>query len=306
MLLLAVGTAQLAAASDHEVGSTPDDVHCFQRNEPQSLRTFWLGYNDSTRHLLHRVLEHADHYQRHSPPRNLTSTEPLKFLEMGVQSGGSARMWRQWHGPRLTYVGIDVDPAAKRSHSPSDQIFIEVGSQGDATFLRRVCDAHGPFDVVIDDGGHVPELMRASLAAIFPESSRCMKPHSLYVIEDTHTLLRSSHTTGYASDMYNVVGEAFFALHAPNMPAERSRRSRWKPRTQSLVGRASSRSDADELVGLHPVFGDLISAVHAYDSIVFFRRAQHRQVSLIKRPISNADSFRPNDHAIRKARASVG
>ena len=313
LLLLAVAqllvvSSGLPTGEDPQIGSTPDDVHCFQRNDPQSLRQAWLRYNDSSRHMLHRILEHADHYQRHAPSRNLTSTAPpLRFLEMGVQSGGSARMWKQWHGARLTYVGVDVDAATSRSHRPEEQIFIELGSQGDAAFLRRVCEAHGPFDVVIDDASHVPELMRLSLAIIFPEASRCMKPDSLYVIEDTHTQLRRSHTAGYASDMFNIVGEAFYALHAPSMPAERSRRSRWRPRTQSLVGQEPgppSSSDADaaeELVDLHPVFSNLIAAVHAYDSIVFFRRAQHRKISDIKRPISNADSFRANERAIHKA-----
>lgn len=285
-------------------GLTPDDVSCFERGHPSSLRQAWLGYNDSSKHQLHRILEHADHYQRHAPPLNLShAAPPLKFLEIGVQSGGSARMWRQWYGRRLTYVGVDVDPAVKRSHHPEEQIYIEVGSQSDAAFLRHVCAAHGPFDVVIDDGAHVPELSRATLSTIFPESSGCMKSQSLYVIEDTHTLLRSSHTSGYASDLYNIVGEAFYALHAPNLPADSSRRSRWKPETQSVLG--GSRMPDDERVGLHQIFGDHISAVHAYDSIVFFRRAQHRQVSDIKRPIADADAFRPNEHAIRRARSLI-
>ena len=259
-----------------------------------------------------RILEHADHYERHAPPRNLSvSAPPLRFLEMGVQSGGSARMWRQWHGPRLTYVGIDIDPAAMRSQSPHEQIFIEIGSQANASFLRHVCATYGPFDVVVDDGGHTPELMRASISHIFPDASGCMRrPISLYVIEDTHTLLRASHTSGYASDMYNLVGEAFYALHAPNLPGPDNPhgRSKWHPSTQSILGglpvpssvpsplgsnaategggaeagtttgdaEASMKlsvkavsgvsggaSSDDELVGLHPVFGDRLSAVHA-------------------------------------------
>lgn len=313
MLLLFVIAQPVAltepdASSDHmQLGSTPDDVRCFERNELSSLRQAWMSFNDSTKHQLHRILEHADHYQRHGPPRNHSAmAPPLRFLEIGVQSGGSARMWRQWHGQRLTYVGIDVDPAASRSHRPEEQIFVEIGSQGDANFVRRICEKYGPFDVVIDDGAHVPELTRRAIATVFPAGARCMKSSSLYVIEDTHTLLRRSHTTGYASDMYNIVGEAFYALHAPNLPADRSRRSKWRPATQTILGDGASSSSNHDVVQLHPVFGDLVAAVHAYDSIVFLRRAQHRQVSDIKRPVAQADSFKPNEHAIRHARTEVG
>ena len=33
-------------------------------------------------------------------------------------------------------------------------IFVEIGSQTDAAFLRHVCQKHGPFDVIIEDGSH--------------------------------------------------------------------------------------------------------------------------------------------------------
>ena len=77
------------------------------------------------------------------------------MLEVGVQSGGSARLWKQWYGSQLTYVGVDIDARCKRTEKLAERIFVEIGSQLDPAFLRSVCAKHGPFDIVIDDNnGH--------------------------------------------------------------------------------------------------------------------------------------------------------
>lgn len=55
------------------------------------------------------------------------------------------------------------------------------------SFLFDVCRRHGPFDVVIDDGGHTSLTIRKPLSVIFP-SDDCMKNESVYVIEDMHTV----------------------------------------------------------------------------------------------------------------------
>ena len=49
------------------------------------LATLWLNYNES--HLADRWLEYADLYERHLPPPRIDG-EPLRMLEVGVQSGG--------------------------------------------------------------------------------------------------------------------------------------------------------------------------------------------------------------------------
>jgi hypothetical protein len=345
VLLALVGTFVLVAASSHEQlprGATPDDVQCLSGERPNSLRQLWDNYDDPTHHGLHRILEYrqsshsartphcicalfslrsvhcvwyryADHYERHAPPRHDSS--PLTILEMGVQSGGSARAWKQWYGKRLTYVGVDVDLVTRRSHSPDEKIFVENGSQSDSAFLRGLCARYGPFDMVIDDAAHRPELIRASLAILYPEISGCMRsPRSLYVIEDTQTMLLGAHTRGGAAAMYDIVGEAFYALHAPHLNGlPHAKRSTWAPSrlVGASVGAGSEGSNAisgshgshgsssavGEMTGetaavdLHPVFADLISAVHAYDSIVFLTRARHRRLINVKRPRDNGDFF---------------
>ena len=64
---------------------------------------------------------------------------PVKLFEIGVQSGGSARAWKNYFRDRLYYVGMDIDERCKRSHSPSEKIFIEIGSQLEKADLLKVC-----------------------------------------------------------------------------------------------------------------------------------------------------------------------
>ena len=81
-----------------------------------TLADVWRNYNESFG--LHRVPADAEYYMRHLPPRE--GPQQLRLLEIGVQSGGSARAWKQWFGPRLYYVGVDVEPKCKRTESPSE------------------------------------------------------------------------------------------------------------------------------------------------------------------------------------------
>lgn len=49
--------------------------------------------------------------------------------------------------------------------------------------LNRLIADHGPFDVVVDDGGHRPEQQKTSFIHLFPH----VKPGGLYFLEDIHT-----------------------------------------------------------------------------------------------------------------------
>jgi hypothetical protein len=113
---------------------------------------------------------YADTYQRFLPKPQTNGPE-LRMLEIGIQSGGSARTWKQFYDEQLYYVGIDVNPLSRRTDNHSESIYVEIGSQSDYDFLRSVCVKHGPFDVIIDDGGHTAPLMRASIEALFPSAA---------------------------------------------------------------------------------------------------------------------------------------
>jgi hypothetical protein len=103
------------------------------------------------------------------------------LLEVGVQSGGSSRVWRQYYGARLIYVGVDINPLVSQLARPEERTYIAIGSAGDPDFMLDLCRRYGPFDVVIDDGAHTAPLMRAALDIVMP-SSECLRDGGMYVV----------------------------------------------------------------------------------------------------------------------------
>jgi hypothetical protein len=105
----------------------------------------------------------------------------VRVLEIGTFRGGGLDALRIYLGPRARLVGVDIDQEAadiaRRRH------VVELGDQTDPDFLRSVHDKHGPFDVVIDDGGHTMEQQLVSAEVLLP----LVADGGVYVVEDTHT-----------------------------------------------------------------------------------------------------------------------
>jgi hypothetical protein len=105
----------------------------------------------------------------------------LTMLEIGVQRGGSLRMWQEYFGPEARIFGMDIDPACAARALPGSKVFI--GDQADPAFLRASLAEMGPPDIVIDDGGHTMKQMITSFQVIYP----AMRLPGVYLVEDTHT-----------------------------------------------------------------------------------------------------------------------
>lgn len=106
--------------------------------------------------------------------------QPLKLLEIGVAWGGSLFTWQRYF-PQAKIIGIDTNPDCKKFEG--DNIKVCIGDQADVDFLKKVNEENGPFDIVIDDGGHMMNQQLASFKTLFP----LLKNGGYYVIEDYHT-----------------------------------------------------------------------------------------------------------------------
>ena len=126
---------------------------------------------------IHKWAHYLDVYERHLG--RFVGTD-VHLLEIGVQSGGSIEMWRQWLGERSTIYGVDIDPRAARSEGEGVRVFI--GDQADRRFWRQLRMEARRIDVVVDDGGHSPEQQRVTLEELLPHLS----PGGVYICEDVH------------------------------------------------------------------------------------------------------------------------
>jgi len=104
----------------------------------------------------------------------------VRVLEIGVYRGGGLELLRHFLGPDARLVGIDIDEVARAAARGYE---VEIGDQADPKFLKRVAEKHGPFDIVIDDGGHSMLQQIASVEALFP----LLKDGGTYLVEDCHT-----------------------------------------------------------------------------------------------------------------------
>jgi cephalosporin hydroxylase len=129
-----------------------------------------------------RIFEGTDniHKLRHYLPiYQAALTQTKRMLEIGVDRGGSLRMWRNYM-PDATIVGLDINSKAGQYDAPDNDVHVRIGDQTDTKFLGRVLEEFGPFDTVLDDGGHTPKQMIESFQYLFPR----LDPGGVYIVED--------------------------------------------------------------------------------------------------------------------------
>jgi hypothetical protein len=121
----------------------------------------------------------------------------VHVLEIGVYSGGSLEMWQNYFGPRSKIYGVDIEPSCKVYESESVRIF--TGDQADRSFWKHFRQEVPSLDIVIDDGGHLPEQQIVSLEELLPH----LRPTGVYLCEDVVGPFNefSAYVCGLAQDL---------------------------------------------------------------------------------------------------------
>ena len=167
--------------------------------------------------------------------------EPATILEFGVNQGGSLQMWQDYFHDDSRIIGVDIDERCRQFAEGNVQI--EIGDQEDRTFLQSLVDRHGPFDVVIEDGGHHMGQQLATFDVIYP----AMSDDGCFLIEDLHTSYWEGFQGGY---------------RRPGTFMERAKEltdqlNAWHSRTEDFQVDDFTRSTR---------------SMHFYDSVVVFER----------------------------------
>ncbi len=102
-----------------------------------------------------------------------------RLLEIGIEHGGSLKLWRDYFRPQPMLFGIDVNQEYCQNAPPEATAFC--GSQLDVGFLDCVVkESGGQFDIIIDDGGHGTGQAEISFGVLWPH----LQPNGLYIVED--------------------------------------------------------------------------------------------------------------------------
>ncbi len=157
------------------------------------LRAYFDGH--SGRGINKRV-HYLDIYHRHL--RKFVGASPV-VLEIGVQSGGSLIMWKEYFGAGSQIHGVDVQKSCSQFQDTAQGVFISIGSQGDRKFWADFKSKTPRLDVIIDDGSHHWE----DQIATFEEMLEHLKPGGVYICEDLKSITNNFvlYTMGFASNL---------------------------------------------------------------------------------------------------------
>jgi hypothetical protein len=199
----------------------------------------WNYFRHNPGRQIHKWDHYFPIYERHFGP--LRKRHPT-VLEIGVSQGGSLEMWRAYFGRGSHIVGIDIDERCTAVAGPG--VDVRIGDQTDRAFLMGLVDEFGPFDIVIDDGGHRPEQIRASFDALWPS----INLGGVYLVEDLHANYWPEYGGAYlAPESFVEYGKSVIdEMHA------------WHSRDPALEVTAMTRS---------------LRGLHIYDSIMVFDKA---------------------------------
>jgi hypothetical protein len=152
---------------------------------------------------MHKWIHYLDVYHRHL--QRFVGTE-VNVLEIGIASGGSLGMWKEYFGARSRIYGMDIEPGCKMFEDGQTRVF--VGDQSSRAFWRQVREQVPRIDILIDDGAHLPEHMIVTLEEVLP----AMPPGSVYICEDVHG---HSPFTAYVYALANALNELTFGPADP-------------------------------------------------------------------------------------------
>lgn len=171
------------------------------------LRTYFDEIHEGPGIL--KWLHYFDIYDRHF--RKFRGRD-VNILEIGVYSGGSLGMWRDYFGPKCRVYGVDIDQRCKKFEN--DSVKIAIGDQGDREFWRRFKTEVPAIDILIDDGGHQTHQQIVT----FEEMLSHLQPGGVFLCEDL-----TGEFSGFVSYMNGFVHK----LNAYDLKATRDSRERY-------------------------------------------------------------------------------
>jgi hypothetical protein len=125
----------------------------------------------------------------------------LRMLEIGVESGKSMKIWQEYFKNANHIYGIGYKNFQKQyMEKVNDNTTIFMGDQSDKVFLSKfIEDSGGKFDLIIDDGSHVPSHIQISFEKLWD----CVNDDGLYIIEDIETSYWKKNACVYGYSLKN-------------------------------------------------------------------------------------------------------
>lgn len=208
----------------------------------------------------------------------------VNVLEIGVNLGGSLELWRNYfRHPDSKIVGIDYNQTCTQFDDPDRNIHIRIGKQQDHDFLRGVVDELGPFDVIIDDGSHIPSFTLKSFQYLFPHG---LNDGGSYIVEDLHTCYSPGTTEPFPEDNPEFAGAndgspqfIEFAMHLMDVMQAHYLQTPDGEGMDKYEPDNPDRRDSFQV----PLATTIVKSIEMHDSIVVVRRGKRELPRMIRR-----------------------
>ena len=221
-----------------------------------------------------RAGRHSDKVSGHGYqriyPRLLWSLrkDKLKVLEIGVQEGNSISLWSEYFAPsEVTQVCVDITDKSL----PENIKFVKL-DQSNEVSLKEFVVAHFDFDLIVDDGSHIPQHQLLTLKVLWA----ALLPGGIYILEDIETSYWGNsrlygyrfNSNKYLQNTVNVVKD-FVEFINEGM----SRRIRRLP------------------LGLESVASEVESVTFGYNSIILVKKNPEEFAKYYGREYNGADRY---------------
>ncbi len=143
----------------------------------------------------YKSFKHSSYFEVYDELFLKYRNKKITFIEIGVLSGGSLFMWRNFFGSKARIIGIDLNPKAKKWTKHGFEIFI--GDQSDPNFWIKLKNKIGQIDIILDDGGHRYIDQITTIECMLKN----IKNTGIIVVEDTHT----SYIDGFGNKKYSLI-----------------------------------------------------------------------------------------------------
>ena len=107
--------------------------------------------------------------------------KPIRLLEIGVNKGGSQRVWEEYFS-KAELFAIDIRSECKKYQTKRTKID-KVDQSSESELLSYIKLSGGNFDIIIDDGSHMTGHQITSFKTLWP----FVRSKGIYIIEDIQT-----------------------------------------------------------------------------------------------------------------------
>ena len=134
-------------------------------------------YALGNKHKTDKIYHHGYH-RFYEDVLNKYRKKKLNFLEIGMDTGESLNLWRDYF-PKANIYGLEINQEYK-----NNKIYVMKGNQNKISDLKKLVKITNECEVILDDGSHVPSHQLKSFNYLF---ENCLKKGGVYIIEDIET-----------------------------------------------------------------------------------------------------------------------